>query len=64
MQMAVKAPTVYQSKLSLGFVLALIALKGRAGLAEFAEDNVLSRADDKAIKLAEYAGGATQDEMR
>ena len=114
--------TIHQSKFSMGFVLALIALKGRAGLADFTDaaltdrevrafhdkvkmvldreidrayprrwmgrvtvktsdgrelekkivspkgdpDNGLTRAElqDKALRLAQYAGGATEDEMR
>ena len=114
--------TVHQSKFSMGFVLANIALHGRAGLAEFTDeslrdprlrgfhdkvameldrevdtaypkrwigkveirtqdgrtlsqrvdtpkgdpDNTLSRAEleDKAIRLATHAGGATEAEMR
>ena len=114
--------TLHQSKFSMGFVLALIALKGRAGLADFTEhaladralrsfhdkvrmvldpeidrayprrwmgrvtvktadgrqlekkiaspkgdpDNCLSRAEleDKALRLAQYAGGATENEMK
>ncbi len=113
--------TIHQSKFSMGFVLALIANLGRAGLADFTAaalrekqvrafhdkvkmvldpevdgaypkrwlgrvsvtlqdgrtlekkitspkgdpDNVLSRAEleDKAIRLAGHAGGATVDEM-
>jgi 2-methylcitrate dehydratase PrpD len=114
--------TIHQSKFSMGFVLALIALKGRAGLADFTEaalrdldvrtfhdkvrmvldpeidrayprrwmgrvtvttddgrsfekkiespkgdpDNCLTRAEleDKAVRLAQYAGGATAGEMK
>jgi 2-methylcitrate dehydratase PrpD len=114
--------TLHQSKFSMGFVLALIALRGRAGLADFTDatlrdadvrafhdkvemvldpeidgaypqrwigrvsvktrdgralekrilspkgdpDNCLSRAEleDKALRLARYAGGATEAEMR
>ena len=114
--------TIHQSKFSMGFVLALIALYGRAGLSDFTEkslknkevrsfhdkvkmaldpeidraypqrwmgrvtvrtrdgrelqkriaspkgdpDNTLTRAEleDKALRLATYAGGATQDEMK
>jgi len=114
--------TIHQSKFSMGFVLALIALYGRAGLAEFTEkslqnnmirsfhdkvtmafdpeidhayprrwmgrvsvktidgrhlekriatpkgdpDNTLSRGEleDKALRLAAYAGGAAADEMK
>jgi 2-methylcitrate dehydratase PrpD len=114
--------TIHQSKFSMGFVLALIALHGRAGLADFTEkslknneirsfhdkvsmaldagidqayprrwmgrvtvqtrdgrvlgqsitspkgdpDNTLSRAEleDKALRLATYAGGADSDEMQ
>ena len=114
--------TIHQSKFSMGFVLALIANLGRAGLADFTDialrekqvrafhdkvsmvldpevdgaypkrwlgrvsvtltdgrtlekkitspkgdpDNVLSRAEleDKAIRLAGHAGGATAGEMR
>jgi 2-methylcitrate dehydratase PrpD len=114
--------TLHQSKFSMGFVLALIAREGRAGLADFTEaslknrdvrafhdkvkmvldpdidrayprrwmgrvtvktrdgrelgkkiesprgdpDNGLSRAEleDKALRLAQYAGGATEAEMR
>ncbi|MGZ8209122.1 MAG: MmgE/PrpD family protein [Burkholderiales bacterium] len=114
--------TLHQSKFSMGFVLALIALYGRAGLADFTEsslqepgirafhdkvrmvldpeidgayprrwmgrvsvatrngktlekkiaspkgdpDNCLTRAEleDKAMRLAQYAGGATESEMR
>ena len=114
--------TIHQSKFSMGFVLALIALYGRAGLADFTEaalteprvrafhdkvrmeldseidnayprrwmgrvavrtrdgrtleqkiaspkgdpDNTLSRAEleDKASRLAGYAGGAKADEMK
>jgi 2-methylcitrate dehydratase PrpD len=114
--------TVHQSKFSMGFVLALVALKGRAGLGDFTEaaladrrlrafhdrvrmvldpeidaayprrwigrvsvttkdgrkfdrrmlapkgdpDNTLTRAEieDKALRLAAHAGGASQDEMR
>jgi 2-methylcitrate dehydratase PrpD len=114
--------TVHQSKFSMGFVLALVALKGRAGLGDFIEaaladrrlrafhdrvrmvldpeidaayprrwigrvsvttkdgrkfdrrmlapkgdpDNTLTRAEieDKALRLAAHAGGASQDEMR
>ena len=113
--------TVHQSKFSMGFVLALIANFGRAGLADFSDaalrekqlrafhdkvtmvldaevdaayprrwlghvvvklvdgrtleqkivspkgdpDNVLSRAEleDKAVRLAGYAGGASEAEM-
>jgi 2-methylcitrate dehydratase PrpD len=114
--------TIHQSKFSMGFVLALIAVRGRAGLADFTEeslrdpelrafhdrvrmvldpeidrayprrwmgrvtvragdgrtfekriaspkgdpDNALSRAEleDKALRLARYAGGASEGEMR
>lgn len=114
--------TIHQSKFSMGFVLAMIALKGRAGLADFTDaaltdrevrafhdkvkmvldreidrayprrwmgrvtvktsdgrelekkivspkgdpDNCLTRAEleDKALRLAQYAGGATEEEMR
>ena len=114
--------TLHQSKFSMGFVLALIALRGRAGLADFTEaalddpavravhdrvkmvldpeidrayprrwmgrvtvktrdgrtlerkiaspkgdpDNCLTRAEleDKAMRLAQYAGGATEAEMK
>jgi 2-methylcitrate dehydratase PrpD len=114
--------TVHQSKFSMGFVLANIAVHGRAGLSEFTDaalrdprlrsfhdkvgmrldeevdsaypkrwigkvelrtrdgrivsqrvdtpkgdpGNTLSRAEleDKAIRLAAYAGGATEPEMR
>jgi 2-methylcitrate dehydratase PrpD len=114
--------TVHQSKFSMGFVLANIAVHGRAGLGEFTEDalgdaqlrsfhdkvsmrldpevdcaypkrwigkveletadgrriaqrvdtpkgdpgNTLSRSEleDKAMRLARYAGGATEQEMR
>jgi 2-methylcitrate dehydratase PrpD len=114
--------TLHQSKFSMGFVLALIAREGRAGLADFTEasladrdvrafhdkvkmvldpdidrayprrwmgrvtvktrdgrelgkkiesprgdpDNGLSRAEleDKALRLAQYADGATEAEMR
>lgn len=114
--------TIHQSKFSMGFVLALIAHYGRAGLADFTEnniknkmirsfldrvrmvldpeidhayprrwmgrvtvktrdgrdleqrvispkgdpDNTLTRAEleDKALRLATYAGGATQSEMK
>ena len=114
--------TVHQSKFSMGFVLANIAVHGRAGLAEFTDDalrdarlrqfhdkvnmrldpevdqaypkrwigkvevetrdgrkllqrvdtpkgdpdNTLSRPEleDKAVRLAAYADGATQSEMR
>jgi 2-methylcitrate dehydratase PrpD len=114
--------TIHQSKFSMGFVLANIALRGRAGLGEFSAaalddralrafhdkvrmrldpevdqaypkrwigkvevqtkdgrrllqrvetpkgdpDNTLSRAEleDKAMRLACYAGGATESEMR
>jgi 2-methylcitrate dehydratase PrpD len=114
--------TLHQSKFSMGFVLALIALHGRAGLADFNDDslrepavrafhdkvrmvldpeidrayprrwmgrvsvktrdgrtvekkitspkgdpdNCLTRAEleDKALRLARYDGGATEDEMR
>ena len=114
--------TLHQSKFSMGFVLALIALKGRAGLADFTEarsrtakcaafhdkvkmvldpeidrayprrwmgrvtvktrdgrelgkkiaspkgdpDNCLTRAEleDKALRLAQYAGAATEAEMK
>ncbi len=114
--------TIHQSKFSMGFVLALIALHGRAGLADFTEaalkdkqvrafhdkvkmtldpeidrayprrwmgqvtvktrdgreleqriaspkgdpDNTLTRVEleDKARRLAIYAGGATQEEMK
>jgi 2-methylcitrate dehydratase PrpD len=114
--------TLHQSKFSMGFVLALIAAKGRAGLADFTDeslrdpglrafhdkvkmaldpeidrayprrwmgrvtvkttdgrqlekkitspkgdpDNCLSRAEleDKALRLAQYAGAATQGEMK
>jgi 2-methylcitrate dehydratase PrpD len=114
--------TLHQSKFSMGFVLALIALHGRAGLADFDDaalhdarvrtfhdkvemvldpdidaayparwigrvtvrtrdgrtlekritspkgdpDNCLSRGEleDKALRLAHYAGGATEAEMR
>lgn len=113
--------TIHQSKFSMGFVLALIALHGRASLADFTEaalkdrqvrafhdkvkmvldpeidhayprrwmgrvavtmkdgreleqriaspkgdpDNTLTRAEleDKALRLATYSGGATQEEM-
>ena len=113
--------TIHQSKFSMGFVLALIAREGRAGLADFTDvalrdvavrrfhdkvrmvldpeidrayprrwmgrvtvktsdgrelekkitspkgdpDNGLSRAEleDKALRLAQYAGAATADEM-
>ena len=114
--------SIHQSKFSMGFVLALIALKRRAGLADFTEaslndaqvrgfhdkvkmvldadvdrayprrwlgrvtvrtrdgrelekkiaspkgdpDNVLTRAEleDKALRLAQYAGAASEQEMR
>jgi 2-methylcitrate dehydratase PrpD len=114
--------TLHQSKFSMGFVLALIAFYGRAGLADFNDaalrdseirgfhdkvemvldpevdsayprrwigrvsvktrdgrtlekrilspkgdpDNCLSRAEleDKAMRLARYAGGASEAEMR
>jgi 2-methylcitrate dehydratase PrpD len=114
--------TLHQSKFSMGFVLALIAAKGRAGLADFTEaslsdralrsfhdkvkmvldpdidrayprrwmgrvtvktvdgrqlekkiaspkgdpDNCLSRVEleDKALRLGQYAGGATEAEMK
>lgn len=114
--------TVHQSKFSMGFVLALIALRGRAGLGDFTEaelndeevrafhdkvkmvldpeidrayprrwmgrvtvktrdgrvlegriaspkgdpDNTLSRREleDKAARLATYAGAATKEELR
>ena len=114
--------TLHQSKFSMGFVLALIALKGRAGLADFTQaalkdgevrafhdrvkmvldpevdrayprrwlgrvtvktrdgrelgkkiaspkgdpDNGLSRAEleDKALRLAQYAGAASEAEMK
>jgi 2-methylcitrate dehydratase PrpD len=114
--------TLHQSKFSMGFVLALIARHGRAGLADFTDaslrdgeirafhdrvemvldpdidsaypqrwigrvtvrtrdgrtlekrilspkgdpDNCLTRAEleDKALRLAQYAGGATPAEMR
>lgn len=114
--------TLHQSKFSMGFVLALIAARGRAGLADFTEealrdaklrafhdkvtmaldpeidqaypkrwlgrvslttrdgrafdqriatpkgdpDNVLTRPEleDKALRLAAYAGGARADEMQ
>ena len=114
--------TIHQSKFSMGFVLALIALKGRASLADFTDaaltdgevrafhdkvkmvldrdidrayprrwmgrvtvktrdgreleakiaspkgdpDNCLTRAEleDKALRLAQYAGGATEAEMK
>ncbi|OGA55125.1 MAG: 2-methylcitrate dehydratase [Betaproteobacteria bacterium RIFCSPLOWO2_12_FULL_62_13] len=114
--------TIHQSKFSMGFVLALIALNGRAGLADFTEaalkdrrvrafhdrvnmafdpeidrayprrwmgrvtvktrdggkleqrvtspkgdpDNTLTRdeLEDKALRLASFAGGATQEEMK
>jgi 2-methylcitrate dehydratase PrpD len=114
--------TLHQSKFSMGFVLALIALRGRAGLADFTEaalgdrdvrafhdkvkmvldpeidrayprrwmgrvsvktvdgrelekkiaspkgdpDNCLTRPEleDKALRLAQYAGGATEHEMK
>jgi len=114
--------TIHQSKFSMGFVLALIAASGRAGLADFTDDalrdqavrafhdkvtmvldpevdaayprrwlgrvsvvtrdgrklehridsprgdpdNTLSRAEleDKALRLAAYAGGAADAEMR
>jgi 2-methylcitrate dehydratase PrpD len=114
--------TLHQSKFSMGFVLALIALYGRAGLADFTDaslrdgeirafhdkvemvldpeidgaypqrwigrvsvktrdgrtlekrilspkgdpDNSLSRSEleDKALRLAQYAGGASEGEMR
>jgi 2-methylcitrate dehydratase PrpD len=116
------AQTIHQSKFSMGFVLALIALKGRAGLADFTEaslrdaqvrafhdkvkmvldpeidrayprrwlgrvtvktrdgreiekriaspkgdpDNVLTRSEleDKALRLGQYAGAATEPEMK
>jgi 2-methylcitrate dehydratase PrpD len=114
--------TIHQSKFSMGFVLALIALKGRAGLPDFTEgslrdgkvrafhdkvrmaldpevdrayprrwlgrvsvrtrdgrevekridspkgdpDNALTRLEleDKALRLAQYAGAATEQEMK
>jgi 2-methylcitrate dehydratase PrpD len=114
--------TLHQSKFSMGFVLAMIALKGRAGLADFTDaalvdrdvrafhdkvkmvldpeidrayprrwmgrvtvrtrdgrelgktitspkgdpDNCLSRTEleDKALRLAQYAGAATEAEMK
>ncbi len=114
--------TIHQSKFSMGFVLAMIALKGRAGLADFTEaalrdpklrafhdkvrmaldpeidraypqrwmgrvtvttrgdgtierkiaspkgdpDNTLTRREleDKALRLAAYANGATAEEMK
>ncbi len=114
--------TIHQSKFSMGFVLAQVAVNGRAGLADFTEqslrdprlrafhdmvkmvldpeidrayparwmgrvavktrdgksvehkiasprgdpDNTLSRADleDKALRLATYAGGASGAEMK
>ena len=114
--------TIHQSKFSMGFVLALIALHGRAGLGDFTEDalreprvrafhdkvkmeldseidaayprrwmgrvtvrtkdgrtleqkiatpkgdpeNTLTRAEleDKAVRLATYAGGAAAQDMR
>ena len=114
--------TIHQSKFSMGFVLALIALEGRAGLADFTEaslrdaqvrafhdkvkmaldpeidrayprrwmgrvtvktrdgreiekriaspkgdpDNVLTRSEleDKALRLGQYAGAATEPEMK
>ncbi|MBI4194357.1 MAG: MmgE/PrpD family protein [Betaproteobacteria bacterium] len=114
--------TIHQSKFSMGFVLALIALHGRAGLGDFTEaalrdkrvrafhdnvkmtldpeidhayprrwmgrvtattrdgreleqritspkgdpDNTLTRVEleDKALRLATYAGGATAEEMK
>jgi 2-methylcitrate dehydratase PrpD len=114
--------TLHQSKFSMGFVLALIASRGRAGLADFTDaalrdrelrgfhdkvkmvldpeidrayprrwmgrvtvktvdgrsfekkisspkgdpDNCLSRAEleDKALRLAQYAGAATEAEMK
>jgi 2-methylcitrate dehydratase PrpD len=114
--------TLHQSKFSMGFVLALIAFYGRAGLADFNDaalrdseirgfhdkvemvldpevdsayprrwigrvsvktrdgrtlekrilspkgdpDNCLTRAEleDKALRLAQYSGGATEAEMR
>jgi 2-methylcitrate dehydratase PrpD len=114
--------SIHQSKFSMGFVLALIALKARAGLADFTEpslqdrdvrafhdkvkmvldpeidrayprrwmgrvtvetndgrtiekritsprgdpDNGLSRGEleDKALRLAQYAGGASDDELK
>ena len=114
--------TIHQSKFSMGFVLALIALERRAGLADFTEaslrdaqvrafhdkvkmvldpeidrayprrwmgrvtvktrdgreiakriespkgdpDNVLTRSEleDKALRLAQYAGAATEQEMK
>ncbi|HSN40704.1 MAG TPA: MmgE/PrpD family protein, partial [Burkholderiales bacterium] len=114
--------TIHQSKFSMGFVLALIALLGRASLADFTEkslknkeirsfhdrvrmvldadidrayprrwmgrvtvktrdgreleqrlgspkgdpDNTLTRAEleDKAMRLAAYAGGANAEEMK
>lgn len=114
--------TIHQSKFSMGFVLALIALHGRAGLSDFTEDalrdvsvrafhdkvgmaldpeidraypqrwmgrvtvttrdgrtleqritspkgdpdNTLTRAEleEKALRLATYAGGATEAEMK
>ena len=114
--------SIHQSKFSMGFVLALIALKGRAGLSDFTEpslkdtqvrafhdkvkmvldpeidrayprrwmgrvtvkttdgreigkrisspkgdpDNGLTRAEleDKALRLAQHAGGATEAELK
>jgi 2-methylcitrate dehydratase PrpD len=114
--------SIHQSKFSMGFVLALIALKRRAGLADFTDlalkdrdvrafhdkvtmvldpdidrayprrwmgrvtvetndgrtiekriaspkgdpDNCLTRAEleDKAMRLAQYAGGASEDELK
>jgi 2-methylcitrate dehydratase PrpD len=114
--------SIHQSKFSMGFVLALIARYGRAGLADFTDaalkdrdlrgfhdkvkmvldpeidsayprrwmgrvtvktrdgrtlekkiespkgdpDNCLSRPEleDKALRLAQYAGGATEDELK
>jgi len=114
--------TLHQSKFSMGFVLALIALKRRAGLADFTDaalkdrdvrafhdkvkmvldadidrayprrwmgrvtvetndgrtlekritspkgdpDNCLSRSEleDKAMRLAQYAGGASEEELK
>lgn len=37
---AAAARTIHQAKFSMGFVLALIALHGRAGLADFTEDGL------------------------
>src|SRR6266511_2438863 len=72
--------TVHQSKFSMGFVLALIALYGRAGVTDFTEAQLsnpevlafLDRVemvldpeiDDKARRLAAFRDGASAEEMR